>query len=91
MNKPYWSGPGRGGASRFADDPPAYPHDPFEPTTENFGRVHDYPDHDYGDHDYGEYDEYGTYRDTRWRWIAGITIRFWIALSLRQSSVWQHD
>ena len=76
MSKAYWSGPGRGGASRFADDPPAYPHDPFEPTTENFGRVHDYPDHDYGD-DYGdeaydEYDDYGAYRDTRWRWIAGI-------------------
>ena len=74
MNKPYWSGPGRGGASRFADDPPIYQHDPFEPPTENFGRVHDYPDadlyDDYDDHD--DFGDYGTYRDTRWRWIAGI-------------------
>ncbi len=73
MSKPYWSGPGRAGGSRLADDPPpppAYQHDPFEPPTENFGRLGfardrlDYPDDDYG--------PYEVYPDTRWRWIAGV-------------------
>lgn len=71
MSKPYWSGPGRGGASRFADDPPpppAYQHDPFEPPTENFARL-GFTDADYPDDDYGTYE---VYPDTRWRWIAGV-------------------
>lgn len=76
MSKPYWSGPGRGGASRFADDPPpapAYTYDPFEPPTVNFARLGSspgdrrdqprYPGHDDpygGGHD--DHDDYGVDR-----------------------------
>lgn len=64
MSKAYWSGPGRGTASRFADDPPtggqAYSDAPaydYDPPTEDLGVYQDYDD----------------YRpDTRWRWVAAL-------------------
>ena len=72
MSKPYWSGPGQGAGSRFADDPPtgrgsyALFDDSFDPPTEKLGLTDPY-DHDtYGD-GYG----YGR-PDHRWRWVAGL-------------------
>lgn len=81
MSKPYWSGPGRGAASRFADDTPAG----SEPGHDGYSRYGDYRGYgrtesddpltevhgEYADpEDYDDYDDYRS--DTRWRWVAGL-------------------
>ena len=84
MSKPYWSGPGRGGASRLADDGPAASdpgHSGDQPAYDgNSSRHGDYRGYDRSDFvdtptDVHEaytdgYDDYPT--DTRWRWVAGL-------------------
>ena len=63
MSKAYWSGPGRGTASRFADDP--------QTGGENYGAYSD--QYDPPTEDLGVYQDYDDYRpDTRWRWVAAL-------------------
>jgi hypothetical protein len=79
MSKPYWSGPGGRGASRFADDGHAGS-DPgnsgYESGYDGYGgyRGHDHTDAGDAPTDvYPEYEEYDDYpSDTRWRWVAGL-------------------
>ena len=85
MSKPYWSGPGRGGASRLADDRPAGSnpgHSGSDPGYDSYGAYRGYDRTDdvdaptdvheqYADSvDYDDYDDYPS--DTRWRWVAGL-------------------
>ena len=77
MNKPYWSGPGTGGASRFADDPSADPESDGYRSFDGYGKLYGHHDSDNFDpptDDLGIYEDYDFYDrpDNRWRWVAAL-------------------
>jgi hypothetical protein len=86
MSKPYWSSPGKRGASQFADDAgPGYPtregYGGYDPATAHYGDYRRYgrtgsyePLTDgHGNHEsFEEYADYQDARDARWRWVAGL-------------------
>ncbi|CAN5452032.1 hypothetical protein BH10ACT9_BH10ACT9_39150 [soil metagenome] len=102
MSKPYWSGQGGRTGSSYADDESPTPrisgYDSSAPSSGfyssgGYRTTDEYRDSDYSS--YAEYDDddeiYEYYSDTRWRWVAGLSIAVLLAAVLAITMVMRSD
>jgi Mycobacterium membrane protein len=104
MSKPYWSGQGGRTGSSYADDEsPTHRISGYDSSAPSSGfyssggyrTTDEYRDSDYAS--YAEYDDddddeiYEYYSDTRWRWVAGLSVAVLLAAVLAITLVMRSD